>query len=259
MGYEGLKNPAYIFLTLFYLFILPPFIAGSADFYEFEPILFFVGFGIISAGDNVRLVSILGARKEKSLCEPKNFYLLVSFTTLLFLGAMAIYYYLFRNLVLIHYVNLEPLPKSYDYYPWLYIAYFASFVYFMNFNFILLYNSDLLKAKELLVDTVPKTISESMKYLRGGANFVAGLFLGLGALVGVWLYLFPIFYLAAIINGVERVSSPLSVFVPRFLMFYSLATLAVSILIFAYVSYRILSGGYYSYEKNCVKENPDKL
>ena len=253
MGYEGLKNPSYIFLTLFYLFIVPIFVVGSADFYEFEPIPFFVLFGMLSATDNVRLASILAAKKIGSLCSPKEFYKLALSTTLLFLGAMAAYYYLFRTLLLSIHSSLQHLPSGYGYYPWLYIAYFASFLYFINFNLILLYNSDLLKAKELLVDTIPKKVSESIKYLRGGANFAAGLILGFGVGLGVWLYIGPILYLTDFIEGREKTSMPLNVFVPKYLMLYSLVTLAISILIFTYVSYKILTGNYYSYEKNCTK------
>ncbi len=260
MGYAWFKHPFYIFLTAMYLFLVPGTVTAYSDFYEFEPILFFILFGMLSATDNIRAVAIIGAKHKNKLCQPKFYFKLVLLSTLAFMAVMVAYYYAVRTFFFEKFLPLMHLPSYINYYPWLYIAYVSNALFFINFNMIFIYLSDLVKAKKVLIDEIPKTIKESYIFIKGKDNTIAGLFLGLGTGLGITGYIGPILYLIDVIMGRIESPDPVFYFVPRVLMVYSIVTLIISISIFTYLTYKILKGEYYHRITNCSeKTNEEKF
>ncbi len=255
MGYAWFKHPFYIFLLAVYLFLVPGTITAYSDFYEFEPIMFFILFGIFSATDNIRVVAIIGVKKKEKLCEPRYYYKLTLLSTFAFMVLMAVYYYTVRTLFFEKFLPLTHLPDYINYYPWLYIAYASNALFFINSNMLLIYLSDLIKVKKFLVDEIPSTIRGSFEFIKGKDNAVAGFFLGYGVGLGSAIYAFPIYYIIDVIKGNTIASSPIFYFVTQVLMVYSIVTLAISLFIFCYLTYKILRGDYFHRLMNCVKDS----
>jgi len=248
LGYAWFKHPFYLFLTAMYLFLVPGTVVAFSDYYAFEPILFFVGFGILSATDNIRVTAILASGRGDKLCDPVYYYCFVLGTTFLFMGLMAVYYFLVRSFFFTTFLDLEAVPSYVRLYlfPWLYVSYVSCALYFVNFNLVFFYLSDLFKAREVLVDTIPKTTREILVFIRGCDNSVVGIFIGLGAFLGVWVYVFPILH---VIDEIWRGDI---FFVGRVVVWHAVFTFSISVAMFLYLTYGILKGEYYHYQVNCM-------
>ncbi|MGQ4891010.1 MAG: hypothetical protein ACP6IP_00825 [Candidatus Njordarchaeia archaeon] len=106
--------------------------------------------------------------------------------------------------------------------------------------------SDLFKAREVLVDTIPKTTREILVFIRGRDNSVVGIFIGLGSGLGATIYVLPILY---VIDAVWRGDI---FFVGRVVVWHAVFTFSISVAMFLYLTYGILKGEYYHYQVNCV-------
>jgi len=229
------------------------FAVGGASYIEFEPIVAMIFFTFLSSSYMVRGISVLGVKYKNILCQPKRYLLFALGNALLYMSLGYSIFYVVRTIYTPTYIPIHHLPENYEYYPWLYLAYMDATLYCFAFLVYLASIIDVVKAKELLIDNPESSFLRGYNYFDGGFKKILNIFIFFGVMIGVMVFMGPLFYVVDVIRGRENPPMPLGDFVPLFLKVYIVATFPIGLILLVYSVVKILRRRYYTYLSNCGK------